>query len=102
VQTDLTDLERKLLGIVALAFFLFPVIFMLGIATIWLVPSVPEWLLKVGFVLFIVFAGLLVPFLFLFEYVANEILPENERSYWTRRFRSSPFALWSFWRQYLR
>jgi hypothetical protein len=101
-QTELTDLERKLLGIVALSFALMPIIFMVGMATIWLVPSVPHWLLTVGFVLLIVYAGLLLPFLLLFEYIANEVLPENQRSYWSRRFRSSPFALWSFWRQYLR
>lgn len=100
-RTDLTQVERKLLGLGALTCALFPIAFIVGMVAMWLWPSAPKWLWTIGFGVFILYAGMLVPFYFVFGYVANEILPEEERSAWARRFKGNPFGFWSFWRRYL-
>jgi hypothetical protein len=100
MATELSSFERKLLGVVALSYGLFPVVLVLG--GVFALGRTPHWLSSTVFFLFIVFGGLVLPVQLIFAAVATETLPEDQLPLWRRKFRQNPFAFFLFWRRYLR
>lgn len=55
-----------------------------------------------AFLLLIIAAGLYVPLTIMLGGVADELLPQDQKDEWVRRFRREPGAIVSFWWKYLR
>ena len=102
MNTSLSSVERKLLGIGAFIYAAAPCIFLLGIIAMWIAAAIPAWVFRTALFLFIVFAGFLFPFHIVLGHVVAELLPTDQAAEWTQRFRHNPFAPLLFWRRYLR
>jgi hypothetical membrane protein len=102
MATEVSAFERKLLGVVALSYGVFPVVLVLGGAFAVAAGTTPHWLSSTMFFLFIVFGGLVLPVHLIFAAVATDTLPEDQLPSWRRKFRTNPFAFFIFWRRYLR
>lgn len=102
MRSEITSLERKLLGIVSFTLGTVPV----GVVAAMFIASAvdataPSWAYTAGFVAFIVSAGLHFPVFIILGAVAGEGVPETEQSMLRPRLRH-PFSLFEFWWRHIR
>lgn len=99
MRPDITDFERRAIGVAAFSVCAGPVLIILALAaTALLNVAMPEWLVSAGMIGFIVCAGLQWPIVMIVGEMAGDQVAERDRSVLRPRFRHPfyPFALW--WR----
>lgn len=102
MRSEITNVERQILGIVAFTLGAIPVAVIAAVVIASIVDATaPDWVYTAGFVAFIVAAGLQFPFFIILGAVAGDDVPEADRSRMWSRFRH-PFSLFEFWWRYIR
>ncbi len=101
MRSELTSVERKLLGFAACTHAALLVSALVVLVAVTL-GAVPIWGLRVFFALLGTYLLPAVPLMLIFGYVANQTLPKDQVWSWVSAFRYNPFAYLLFWWQYLR